>query len=604
MAWQSMKPTQTHWRWFFLLAALSAGAAFVALIFVPREGNGFSLSRLALLSILFSFCILWIYFAVRLPGGLDRFARPSVILITSLLSLTLAGSLFFLRYLSPERSLPYFQRLSPLLFHLLTVCLLTSFFFLFVHFGIHRENLLQRKTILQPAITAFSLLLSVFIFISLTRLGLTPDTAYWGEPGVPVMGWQLGLALLGGIIVLCVSLYLLSFSPPVFAENGGRRRGAGDEGKHLDFILPVFIWLLAIIIWLNVPINVMQNSFYAPMNAPTFQPFPNSDAGYYDSMAHSLLIGYPYQGDIPTRPLYIVLLAVLHLIVGERYDLIIAGQTLVLALIPVVLYFLGKKIHSRPAGVIVAMFAIFREWTTLLISSNTRVSDTKTLLVDLPTLLLILLACLFALRWLERRNWTSALAAGGMFGLLLLLRTQSLLILPFALLIAFLALGWKSRNNFLLLTPSFFLGVLVSVAPWLIHNYLVSGHITFDAPFQYQVIASQYQYTGNLDLGSIELQGKSVFGILLTFTLKDPKFVFGFIATHFFATQINGLLALPLIEKYNGISAPIDLYWMTWDGHLEWYNLLLIVFYLAVIAIGLGAAWKRLRWLGLMPLAF
>src|SRR5581483_8432125 len=128
MAWQSMKPTQTHWRWFFLLAALSAGAAFVALIFVPREGNGFSLSRLALLSILFSFCILWIYFAVRLPGGLDRFARPSVILITSLLSLTLAGSLFFLRYLSPERSLPYFQRLSPLLFHLLTVCLLSSFF--------------------------------------------------------------------------------------------------------------------------------------------------------------------------------------------------------------------------------------------------------------------------------------------------------------------------------------------------------------------------------------------------------------------------------------------------------------------------------------------
>jgi hypothetical protein len=43
---------------------------------------------------------------------------------------------------------------------------------------------------------------------------------------------------------------------------------------------------------------------------------------------------------------------------------------------------------------------------------------------------------------------------------------------------------------------------------------------------------------------------------------------------------------------------------MVWDGELEWYNNILLVFYLAVIALGFGAAWKRWRWIGLLPLAY
>jgi hypothetical protein len=37
---------------------------------------------------------------------------------------------------------------------------------------------------------------------------------------------------------------------------------------------------------------------------------------------------------------------------------------------------------------------------------------------------------------------------------------------------------------------------------------------------------------------------------------------------------------------------------------LEWYNLLLVFFYMIVISLGLGSAWKRWRWLGLLPLVF
>ncbi|HLO17774.1 MAG TPA: glycosyltransferase family 39 protein, partial [Anaerolineales bacterium] len=400
---------------------------------------------------------------------------------------------------------------------------------------------------------------------------------------VPIVGWGFALAVIGGLLVLW-----LTFS--------------GYE-RIFDVFLPLAIYLIAILIWLSVPVSVLKNSFYMPIDSQTAQPFPYSDAGYYDQMAQSLLIGHSYQGEIPTRPLYIFLLTVLHLLFGENYRNIIIGQTFVLAVIPVVLYYLGKKLHSRVAGVIIALFFIFRELTTLLVSSNTRVSNTKTLLVDLPTLLLLLLACLFAIRWLEQKDGKSALLAGGSFGLLLLLRTQSVLVLPFVILAALLVFGWRNKS-FYRLTSIFLLGLFVAITPWLIHNYLRTGKLAFDATFQYATIASQYAYSGNNDISNYDFAGKGVGRVLLEFALKDPRFVFGFITNHFLAAQVNGLLALPLIKPYNGLFESLNLYWMNWDGQLEWYNTFLLFFYMVIIALGLGSAWKRWRWIGLLPLGF
>jgi hypothetical protein len=267
-----------------------------------------------------------------------------------------------------------------------------------------------------------------------------------------------------------------------------------------------------------------------------------------------------------------------------------------------VLFLLGSRLHSRTAGMAAGLFAIFREWNSLLIFSQTRVSNTKTLLVDLPTLLLLLIACLFTVRWVQRRGRLDALLAGGLLGLLLLLRTQTMLLIPAALLIALLAYGVRDRE-WLAAFGLFFLGMAAAVVPWLLHNYLQTGAITFDAPFEYQVIASQYKYTGNLDLQAVDLQGKGLLGLLITFAVKDPKFVAGFIGGHFMATLVDSVLALPLLARYDGLLAPLNLYWMAWPAGVDSANAALIVPYLAVIALGIGAAWKRLRWAGLVPLA-
>jgi hypothetical protein len=256
------------------------------------------------------------------------------------------------------------------------------------------------------------------------------------------------------------------------------------KASGLDARLGAAIWLLAVVVWLAVPIDVLQNSFYAPIGPPTGVPFPNSDAGYYDSMAHSLLVGHPYQGEIPSRPLYIVLLTGLHLLFGERYDRIIVGQTLILALVPVFLFCGGSGVHSRPAGVIAAIAAIGREWTSLMVSSATRVSNSKMLLVDLPTLLAMLIFCWLLLRWLKHQSFASAAIAGASFAVLLLLRTQAVVLLPIALLFACLAIGLR-RPALRAQLALFVAAAAITLAPWLLHNYLATGQLTMDAAFQY-----------------------------------------------------------------------------------------------------------------------
>jgi hypothetical protein len=579
----SLMASKKAYTLFFYLWALESVAATATLFLIPSEGGTLSPARLMLIAIPLALSVIWTYAALRFSGDLNRLAHPSFIIFFVLLSLAFGLALFLLRYLDPGRYLSLYQRLSPLLWYFLLLFIQMSFYLLYLYGGLHPQKLYLRKRVNRYALNTFIILLIVFIFISVTRLGLTYDPAYWGEPGVPMAGWQLGLALIGGIFIFCVGIY--------------------RQVALLDLILPIGIYLLTLVICLSVPINVLQNSFYMPITAPARTPFPYADSAYYDQMAQSVSIGHPYQGVVPTRPLYVLFLIILHLLFGQNYSLIIAGQTFVLAFIPVVLYSLGRKLHSRTAGVVIALFFIFRELTSLLISSETRVTNTKMILVDLPTLFLLLLSCLFVFRWFERKGWLDAFAAGGIFGALLLLRTQSMLILPFIILAALAVLGWRNRTVYR--DISFFLfGMVLSILPWLIHNYLLAGEFAFDAAFENQLLVNQYLYQGNSAIQNLNVEDMGLARVLIEFALRDPKHVFGFIANHFLATHVNSLLALPLIEPFNGIFAPINLYWMSWDGHTTWYNAFLLIMYIAIIALGVGAACSRWQWMGLLPLIF
>ncbi|MCC6500585.1 MAG: hypothetical protein IT313_10000 [Anaerolineales bacterium] len=571
---------------FYFLCSIEGAVAMVALLLIPSEGGNVSLARLALLTILFSFLLIFAWMGFR-PPQLDRLVRPLPTLLSALLSLTFSLLLFLLRYLNPDALLPLYTRLSPLLWYLLLLSIQFTLYLLILKNGFHLDALKQNRPIFISSLTAFCLLLLVFLLVSLTKLGITKDDAYWGEPGVAILGWQFALAILLGAILLNYQLLITnSLNSPI-----------------LNFLLPFSIYLTASALWLSVPIDSLKNSFYAPITPPYITPFPYSDAGFYDYLSQSLLIGTDYLGGIPPRPLYVTFLAALHFLFGQDYVKVIAAQTLVFALFPVALYWLGAKLHSRAAGVTVAFFAIFRELTTLWISSNTRTASTKMFVTDFATAMGIAFVCLVVIRWLERRDVKSAIISGGAFGLLLLLRTQSLIILPFVFILAWFVYQ-KKWKDWLIACVAFGLVMSATITPWLIHNYKVAGQFAFDDPSQMAVIFSQYSFEGNLDISQFDFEKESLGKRLLTFTLENPGFVAGFVANHFLNTEIGGLLSLPLIEQFNGLRAPINLYWVEWDGRLEWYNLTLVIVYLAVIGIGLGAAWSRFKWVGLTPLAF
>jgi len=571
--------------WLFFATAFESLFAALLLLLVPSE-SGLSPARLALLGILALFFFAGIFLGFTARRGLIRFdwALSTPFIFSCSLAAPASGLiLFLLRYLNPERLLPYYERLSPLLWLLLIVAVQSAIFLLLAKNGFHPQEFAKRKSIYFSAAIAFGILFPIFLFVAITKLGITPDTAYWGEPGVAILGWQFALSILAGFTVL------------IYATRS-------TQHVKPNFLLPLTLYLIAALLWLTVPIDVLQNSFYAPITPPANIPFPYSDAGFYDYLSQSLLIGTKYLGSIPPRPFYVIFLAALHFFFGQNYPAIIAAQTLVLALFPVALYFLAKKLHSPAAGVTVALLAISRELVSLWISSNTRVANSKIFTTDFPTAMALAFLCLVLIWWLERRDLKSTLAAGGFFGLVLLFRTQSLLVLPVVFILAWFVYQRKTKE-WIVAGIVFAAAMLLTVLPWLAHNYTVIGQFTFDDPRQSAIIYSQYGFSGNNDLSLFDPAKESVGHRVISFTLENPAYVAGFITTHILNTEIGGLLALPLIEKFESLSAPVNLYWVTWNGTLAWFNLALIIFYLAIIAVGFGAVWRRAGWLGLIPLA-
>lgn len=571
--------------WFFILCASEGVLALAYLFLIPSEGGTFSPARLVLILSVVASISWWIYGSLHPSRALRILSHPRVILPAALSCVCTGLFLFLLRYLDPERLLPYYVRSSPLLWHVFVLVIQILIFSLVRQHGFHPEALQKNKSLYAASAIIFCALLLVLILVTLTGLGITKDAVYWGEPGVAIPFWLFGLAILIGTSFLAYEWMLPN----------------PDGQRVLNILMPVTIWLVASTLWLGVPISYLRNSFYAPITPPYTTPFPYSDAGFYDYLAQSLLVGADYLGGVPPRPLYVTFLALLHVLFGQDYVKIIAAQAVVLALFPVVLYWLGTRLHSRPAGLVIALFAIFRELTSLWLASDIRTSVTKMFLTDFPTALSIALVSLVTLRWLERRDNRSALTTGGSFGLLLLMRTQSAVILPILLAFSWFVYrkdpgggwsrAWLGLGGMLILT----------IAPWMLRNYQTTGRLALDYTSPASVIYSQLS---GESITSGFVTGEGAGEQLAALLARNFGVVSGFVANHFLNTQIGGLLVLPLAARFDGLLASVNAYWVEWDGELAWYNLALIILYLAIIAMGLGAAWKRLKWIGLTPLAF
>ena len=367
-------------------------------------------------------------------------------------------------------------------------------------------------------------------------------------------------------------------------------------------------------LWLSQP--VVPNASALKPREPNFEIYPFNDAQVYDEFAQSALVGNGFGDDkIPQRPLYVVFLLFSHVLVGQNYNNIIFFQTLVFALFPVLLYLFGREFFGRPIGISIALFAILRDYISNFVSPFTgNLSYSKLYLSEIPTAIFLIVFLLIGIRWIKAGfPLFSGFLLGGILGSAMLIRTQVIVALPVIILFGFLTHPKKSKP----LIKSVFLMVITItfvVSPWLWRNWKVTGDLIFDNPeSQIANLALRYSRLNGVEPEIMPLSGESnlEYSARLNQIAKDaimsnPLRAVWAISNAFINHGINNILLFPVrnnINRINELWIPTNPFWEGWEGTPNFFQSILIAFYIFLFGLGITTAWMRNHWLGLLPLA-
>ncbi len=578
---------------FFVLIAIESLAVALYIASLPRDPKnslllGFSLQRLVLMGAMLFSAVIFGVLALRkttawlLRLSASRFYLPLLMVLSALFFTGLSITQLPQSLVDPEL-LAYYERLYPILVWLWIVSLESVLMFTWLRYGWEKMDSRQHILIFRVAIIVELIFLVLAIIILTTGLGLRPDTEGWRKMGSPLLAWQIALAVLAGGI-------LLGFGGRYHEKLSARAQIALDAG--LIFIL----YGLALALWLPQP---LQNSYFSPeARPPNNQIYPYSDAMYYGIAAESVTIGEGlYSGEVTPRPFYLTLLSYITTAAGGDYARMITLQSLLLALIPVFLYLVGREIMGRPLGFALGLLGIFRELNAILSTRYIELSNSKMILADLPSLLAILVFTWLLIRWWKQHPenplWT--LGVGGTLGWVMLFRTQAVILLPLVILL--LILQFPRRWRFWLgRTALLCAGLLLMIAPWLIRNYGLTGKLMFDDPVtQTQFLQGRY---------GVDSDDPEASGSILQATLQNPAAVISFAANHFLRNEIATLFVTPPQRFSETVDTLMTEYpfWRDDMNILTRGQSVQLFITLALMALGIGTLFARLRWAGLVPL--
>ncbi len=595
--------------WLALWAGLCAGWLFVIyLLWIPTDSQNqlpleLSTKRLAL--IIIALGLLGIHSALAWAGW--RYPNKQFRYLLNLFSVCAVITSLLWVGISVIKLLPrndiirlaiqtYYQRSLPFLFWLTLETLLLLAALQVFDTQAHRFDWRKAKRSWLAGAILLTLLLLIGALATLTGIGISPDKVGWGGPAVPIL---IDQAILATLVSLAFSAMLLLLTK-VWRER--------PQSAWLDFVICILLWFAAWLIWSSQP--VPRSYFTLTSVAPNYEIYPASDASLYSLASQSLQLGYGFSsGSVTPRPLYILLLAIFHAIAGQSYENIVFVQTLVLATFPALLYLLGKSLHSRTLGVMVAILAIIREMNAFSATSMLEVSHSKLLLADFPTALAIVLLTLFIVRWFKMpfASRFDPLLAGGFLGIASLIRTQSLILLP---VIVFCMLWVYRRHRKRLFTAIFTLlvGLSLVVSPWIYRNWKVSGQLTFDDPSQSKMVLLRYRIEMEAFYPPLPGESDSEYAVRLEsmlgpFILSQPLVVTKFILAHFINNEIASINILPqclglntftrTLEKCPSFLHPLSGNTFV-NGITLFTNLILMI-------LGLVTSWKEWKIAGLFP---
>ncbi|MBL8080124.1 MAG: glycosyltransferase family 39 protein [Anaerolineales bacterium] len=463
----------------------------------------------------------------------------------------------------------------------------------------------KEKKALNPLFTKIALICFSLFFLSLvvrfSGLGILPNyKGDWsrGLPAVPLLEWQIVFTCLIGFGVI----YFESKSPKF-------------NGPLVNIFIFLFIWLGAWTLWISQPI--IPNASALKPQEPNFEIYPFIDAQTYDKEAESILVGTGFSAsNVPQRPLYIVFLTTLHLVAGQDYDQMIVIQTLVFSLFPAFLFLLGNELFGRGIGVSLAMLAALRDYTSNLVSPFTgNLSYSKVFLSEIPTALLLVCFLFVGIRWIKS-NYFEYLGflLGGIIGVSMLIRTQAVVVLPVLILFAVL-IKPATINTLIKKIPFVIIAVVLVVSPWLWRNWRITGDLIFDNPeSQTGNLALRYSRLNGVELDAPRLPNEtsSEFAKRLLVIAKNaitlnPMGAIWAVLNSFMNHGVNNILMFPLrdqVETLNEFWIPSSAFWESWEGSPSRFQSILLSFYIFLFGLGLGFAWYKIGWAGLLPLGF
>lgn len=608
-----------------ILTAFEALASIVWLALMPAEaGNalafGYSLQRLMLMTGLLIFMLTAGWFARKIINspeflvGIEKIAGKASVILSAGLLLVITWVLVLSPSYQWGRWGGYKERLLPILIWILLFSIQLMVICVWLIKQKYPVSIIKVIRTDAGMINSWRIVLcvvSVFVVaVAVFRLGITPDIVYWNNFNVPILGIQII-----GVLVFSL-LFLGALSTTGFFSN---------RHQLSDFVIGILIWGFAVILWTQTP---MPHSYFSPgPYSPNGEMYPFSDAAGYDTSAHRAIIGEGLGSKrYVDKPLYIAFLTGIHLLAGNRMDTVVGVQVAVVALLPVLLYLLGKRTHSRLAGFLAAGFIIFREvnniqGTLLVLSTNTRVLMSESLV----TLLLAIFVYTFTI-WVNNRQDKKYLAcAGGVLGLAALVRLNPLLLLPIAAG-AILLLFWKQWKQGLINVVLFAGFFLLAILPWTVQSYVQHGKLLYFQSTFHGVVMEQRAFyalntpspkpvpestlspTSQPNPTLAQKPSDSEKAVSTNKTWIRITGITRYVSAHFFHNVISAAAVFPVdvtlesLEKT--IKAPGSYWSLEWNGGFNAGQIIPFILTMLIFSLGMASGWIKCGFSGIVPAGF
>lgn len=456
------------------------------------------------------------------------------------------------------------------------------------------RNIVQenRKTLVISTII-FILFLTTWVLVFITRLGFSASEDYWYEAGVPILLQQVVLSLAIG----------LGFG---IAE----KKFAWGRYKRTNSIIFLIVWIFAAILWAIQPVHA---SYVNPApRLPNWEMYPYSDGTKYDIASQFALIGQGLNNHRKTdAPLYPLFLVFVHAVSGQNYQINMAVQAAVLAVLPALMYLIGNILYGRILGVVLASLIALRGINSIEAASIINTASPKQMLTDFPVAIGIALVLLFFLLWSDKQKKPFLVYFGACIGFAFLIRANSLALIGCIALIAFLPNLPRTKRWFFVLIA--FLGFLVAIMPWGIRNIVYSENRSSYIGKIDLVIRKRFPEAKEWRAESTPGPKNAANGFPEEKNLNEKKTppqgaltAVEVISNHFVHNLITSVLVLPTYPSFSSLRETIkspNMYWKPfWNGALSTRSFLFLLISLGVLALGMGASVIRKGIMGLAPL--